>query len=201
MNAKNSGYKHLVWTEVSRERVFKTPIFDVCSVKRKSAGGKTAAFTLLECGDWVNIIPVLKNDAGTDCVLMVRQYRQGNEALTLEFPGGLVDHGENPRAAALRELLEETGYEAANVFFAGQISPNPAFMANRCHTFIATGLHKTSAQNLDENELVDYELVPVSRLEEDMGKGAYDHAIMVVAFFWYEKWKKQEITETDRTQH
>jgi 8-oxo-dGTP pyrophosphatase MutT (NUDIX family) len=189
MNAKDS-YAHLTWTEVSRERVLKTPIFNVCTVRRESAAKKNAAFTLLECGDWVNIIPLLKNEAGEDCFLMVRQYRQGSEALTLEFPGGLVDLGESPREAAERELREETGYEAETVFLAGEVNPNPAFMANRCSTFIAAGLRKTMAQDLDENELVDYELVPAAELEKNMGAGVYNHAIMVVAYFWYQKWKK-----------
>ena len=188
MNTKD--YSHLAWTEGSRERVFHTPIFDVYKAQRTSVEGKTAAFTLLECGNWVNIIPILKNPAGEECFLMVRQYRQGSGAITLEFPGGLVDAGEGAREAALRELQEETGYEAGDVFLAGESSPNPAFMANRCFTFIAQDLRKTAAQNLDENELVEYELIPVRELEKNMGRGVYDHAIMVVAYFWYERWKK-----------
>jgi len=188
MNTKD--FSHLEWTDNSRERMFHTPIFDVYTVKRFSAAGKAASFTLLECGDWVNIIPILKNSSGEDCFLMVRQYRQGSRSLTLEFPGGLIDKGENAEKAALRELQEETGYTADSVFFAGEISPNPAFMANRSITFIAQGLHKIAAQNLDENELVEYELIPAAELEMNMGRDVFNHAIMVVAYFWYTQWKR-----------
>ena len=44
-------------------------------------------------------------------LLLIRQYRPPADALLLEFPAGLIDEGESPEAAAVRELREETGYE------------------------------------------------------------------------------------------
>ena len=182
--------EHLEWKEISREKVCATPIFDVYKTVRKSAEGKNAAFTFIECGDWVNVVPLVKNEKGEDCFLMVRQYRQGSKSITLEFPGGLVDSGESAEQAGRRELREETGCEAGTFIFAGKINPNPAFMVNSCSTFIACDLRKITEQDLDENEIVDCELIPVSELERDMGTGIHIHAIMVAALFWYQKWKK-----------
>src|SRR5438105_3720111 len=45
-----------------------------------------------------------------DDVVLVREFRPGVEAELLELPGGVVDAGEDPLAAACRELVEETGY-------------------------------------------------------------------------------------------
>ena len=66
-------------------------------------------FFVLNCPDFVNVI-ALTNDGL--CVL-VEQWRHGSQELTLEIPGGLVDAGESAETAARRELLEETGFEAA----------------------------------------------------------------------------------------
>lgn len=190
---KNVAYEHLEWKELSRTRVFETPIFDLYKVEREASSGKRGSFVVIDSPDWVNVVSVVKDAEGRDCFLMVRQYRQGSRALTLEFPGGLIDPGETPEAAAARELREETGHTAERLIHAGRISPNPAIMTNWCHTFIAADLTRTDEQDLDENEIVDYELVPVAELEREMGRGIHVHAIMVVALFWYEKWKRGEL--------
>ncbi len=185
-------HDHLTWTEVSREKVYETPIFDLYKIERRASSGKLGTFVVVDSPDWVNVVAVVKNGEGRDCFLMVRQYRQGGRCLTLEFPGGLIDPGEDPARAAARELREETGYEAGSLIYAGRINPNPAIMSNWCSTFIARGVRKAFDQDLDENEIVDCELVPVEDLERDMGTGVHTHAIMVVALFWYEKWKRGE---------
>jgi ADP-ribose pyrophosphatase len=61
--------------------------------------------TRTECTDWVNSIPVTLGDE----VVLVRQFRFGVWANTLEIPGGMVDAGEDPADAEVRELEEETG--------------------------------------------------------------------------------------------
>ncbi|MFQ3621393.1 MAG: NUDIX hydrolase [Spirochaetales bacterium] len=186
----SSQHAHLIWKELSRKVVFPTHIFQLVEVQRVNQEGKQGTFYLIQSPDWVNVIPILQNEQGQECFLMVRQYRQGSNSLTLEFPGGLIDPGETPLEAAVRELREETGYEAESIEFLGKIQPNPAIMTNWCSTFLARGLRKTCEQDLDEHELVDYELIPLEELEQNMGTGIHIHAIMVVALFWYQRWKK-----------
>ncbi|MCU0586279.1 MAG: NUDIX hydrolase [Desulfobacterales bacterium] len=70
-------------------------------------------------------------------VVLIRQYRHGTREVTLEIPGGILEAGDTPSAAARRELGEETGYAAAEMISLGCVHPNPAFLENRCHTFLA----------------------------------------------------------------
>jgi 8-oxo-dGTP pyrophosphatase MutT (NUDIX family) len=66
-------------------------------------------------------------------VVLIRQLRQGSQAVTLEIPGGLVDPGETPTQAGARELREETGYLTRELVHMGQVNPNPALYNNICH--------------------------------------------------------------------
>lgn len=52
---------------------------------------------------------------------LVRQFRPAVEADVLELPSGAIDDGESPEEAARRELLEETGCEARELVFLGQL--------------------------------------------------------------------------------
>ncbi len=66
---------------------------------------------------------------------IVRQYRPAIEAFAWELPAGTVDPGETAEQAAIRELLEETGYPARAVRALGTFAPCLGRLANKVHSF------------------------------------------------------------------
>ncbi|MFP4644527.1 MAG: NUDIX hydrolase [Spirochaetales bacterium] len=188
----HNGFEHLGWHETAREPICETKIFDVVHSTRESSDGRTSRFALVDCPDWVNIVAVTRNSEGRECFILVRQYRPGGEVTTLEFPGGLVDTGEQPVQAAARELEEETGYRARWLEKIGETNPNPAFMTNNVHTFVAHDVaHVTTDRDLDDNEIVDVELVPVERLHNQQEPAFLAHGVVIVALYWYEHYLKR----------
>ncbi len=183
---------HLQWTELSREEIRDAHIFRLMEAERVSTDGRRHRFAYLDTPDWANVIAPITREDGVNCFVMVRQFRQGGGFVTLEFPGGVVDSGEDPKLAALRELEEETGYTAAGAELLGTVNPNPAFMNNRAFTYLATGVTMNSAQSLDQNEIVDAELVPISELLAGTRRDFLNHAIMVAALFWYRLWLENQ---------
>ena len=123
---------------------------------------------------------------------MVRQYRHGSDSVTIEFPAGTVDHGEEPKAAALRELLEETGCRPLkDIVELGSVSPNPAFMNNRVWFFFVEGVENISGQSLDTNEQLDMMAIPVEEVIRSMGTGVYDNGIMLIAQAFFLRYAEQ----------
>lgn len=126
-----------------------TAIFDVVESPEVEAGFCPVK---VKSKDWVTII-VRKNGQ----FLIESQVRYGTMTEVHEFPCGIVEEGEEPSAAACRELKEETGIEVSkdDMHFLGKVSPNPAFMTNMMHYFFVD-LDKTSytegKQSLDTHE-------------------------------------------------
>src|SRR5688500_9405104 len=87
---------------------------------------------VFEVPDWCNVIA----ETETGEIIMVWQHRFGTDELSLEIPCGVVDEGEEPLAAARRELREETGYEAESLELLCAFAPNPALQNNKCWTFL-----------------------------------------------------------------
>ena len=140
--------------------------------------GRVHGRVVIDCVDWVNIIPVtLEND-----VVLIRQFRTGVWENTLEIPGGMVDEGEEPLAAAVRELEEETGYVPGRVVPLGWTHPNPAIQHNRCFSFLALGCEKTSVQAQDSGEDILVELHPRKDIYRLLREGQITHALVVAAF-------------------
>jgi 8-oxo-dGTP pyrophosphatase MutT (NUDIX family) len=148
--------------------------------QRLAAGaGEEREALVLAAPDWVNVIPLLPDGR----VVMVRQWRFGIAAPTLEIPGGIVDPGETPAFAAERELREETGYRTAALRQLGEVTPNPAILANRCATFLATGLERVGVPQSDLDEELTVELVPLDEVPLRVRRGEIHHALVIAAFY------------------
>ena len=172
------------WEQLERETVYRARIFDVVQqTSRSPRSGASHQFSLIQSCDWVNIIPI--TEAGE--VIFVRQFRHGIEDFTLEIPGGMMDPDDSSaRAAALRELVEETGYRADDVISLGSIDPNPAIQGNRCHTFLARGVVLSAKPQLDSTEDCEVVRIPLSDVPQLIREGTITHALVVVAFYWLE---------------
>ena len=176
---------HLHWTERSRELLARCGIFDVYRSRRVASDGREGEFHVLEAPDWVNVVPVERDGVRGPCFLMVRQHRHGADQVTTEFPAGLVEPGEDPREAAARELIEETGRRAGRLTAIGRVAPNPAFMTNWCTTFLAEDLEPAPGAGLDGLELLETRLVPVREILARAGTGEYVNSLVVVGLAWF----------------
>ena len=76
------------WEKLGDEILTQHLVFDVrCSRQRSPRTGVEVPFFLIDTANWVNIVPVTADGE----VVFVRQWRQGNERVSLELPGGLID--------------------------------------------------------------------------------------------------------------
>jgi ADP-ribose pyrophosphatase len=96
-------------------------------------------------------------------VILHRSYRHGARRVCLGFPGGHITLGEAPLAAARRELLEETGHEAAHWEALGSYITNANHRCQISHFFRATGCQYVTAP--DSGDLEDAETILLSRSE------------------------------------
>jgi 8-oxo-dGTP pyrophosphatase MutT (NUDIX family) len=147
--------------------------------KCELSNGNLLDATIFEFRTWANIVALTKNGE----VVLVKQYRHGVCDVLLEFPGGVVEDGEDPMDGAKRELLEETGYTSSNLIQVARLYPNPALQTNTLYCFLALNAENVGGQNLDAGEDIEVELVPLDQLIDMAKRGELPHALMTAVLF------------------
>jgi 8-oxo-dGTP pyrophosphatase MutT (NUDIX family) len=141
--------------------------------------GKTFEPMVFEFRRWANVFAITPNRE----VVLIKQYRHGVRKIIWEFPGGIVEDGEEPLAGAKRELLEETGYSAPAFIEVGQVYPNPASQTNTLFCYLAQDAEKIQGQHLDEAEEIEVHLIPLEEVIAMAKRGDLSSAMQVAVLF------------------
>lgn len=166
------------WVTLDTEVLGSYPIFELSRSRQQSPlSGREHYFLRLDCPHWVNIIAV--TDRGE--MVLVEQYRHGTDEMTLEIPGGAVDPGEDAATCAARELEEETGYRAGELVEIGRVDPNPAFLANRCWTYLALDCSDDGEIRPDPSEEIEVRLEPLADFGRLIDDGSITHSLVIAA--------------------
>jgi len=104
-------------------------------------------------------------------VIVARQFRPGPERVMEDIPGGLVEPGEEPQAAMLRELAEETGYKAGSSKYLGMVYKD-AYHNASWHYYLALDCEENGAgQQLDDAEKVEVVRIDIATFLKNAFEG------------------------------
>lgn len=130
----------------------------------------------------VVVLPVFDDNT----VLLERQFRYPLQQVFIEFPAGKIDPDEDPMDCAKRELLEETGYTAADWQFVCTIHNAIAYSDEHLDIFLARGLTEGERQ-LDEGEFLETFRASVPEMLEWVREGKISDVKTVIGAFWLDK--------------
>lgn len=144
---------------------------------RNPRNGAEERMVILEGRDSANVVALTPDNQ----VLLIRQYRFGIGADTLELPGGLMEAGEELHVGVARELLEETGHTGEVWEYLGKVPSNPVFMDSFIHHWVARHVQYSKAPALDDGEAVELVFLPLEKVLDMLLAGAFEHPHTVTA--------------------
>ena len=151
---------------IKREIMYDGVKLNFCRDTLLTPDGREIFFDHIEHPGAAAVLPV--TDDGK--IVMVSQYRNAVERVTLEIPAGGREPGEDLYEVAKRELEEETGFKSDNLEYLMSVNTEIAFCDEVIEVYVAKDL-KSSHQNLDEDEYVDVSFWDLDELIEKIYAG------------------------------
>ena len=180
------------WEKRGERLLATTRVFDVRSVQfHHPVRAVEREFVVIAAPDWCNVIALTPDGR----LVLVRQFRYGVNDFSLEIPGGMVDPGEDPVQAGVRELREETGFVGTNARLLASVHPNPAIQSNRCHVVLVENVAPSVEQAWDHDEEIEVLTAAVDDVLAWARAGKITHSLVVCGLMHFEPlWRARHLT-------
>lgn len=175
---------HLREDPLESVQVYRGRFLDVRRDRVRLPDGSTADREYVVHPGAVMIVPLLPDGR----LLVERQWRHPMGRAMLEFPAGKLEPGEPVLDCAIRELIEETGYRAAEWARAGLMNNAIAYSDEAIEVWFARGL-VAGARQLDSGEFLDVGSLPIEELERLAQSGEVTDAKTLFGLLWLQNWR------------
>ena len=176
------------WEKLSDTTVAQTRVLDLHRTRfRHPVRAVERDFVVIRPPDWVNVLALTPDGR----LVLVKQFRFGIDEFSLEIPGGMIETGEDPVVAGVRELREETGFAGKSARLLGSVHPNPAIQSNRCFFVLVEQAVAASELEWDADEEIEITSQPVDEVLALARSGGITHGLVLDALFHFEPlWQK-----------
>lgn len=145
------------WRIIARKTYVHSPFRRLDDIVFELPEGQHETYSLNIVGKVVVVLALTPENE----VVLAQQFRPGPNLVLDELPGGAMDDGEQPEAAARRELLEETGYAATDLIPLGRMH-DCAYSEVERWAFLARGCVRIQDQTLDATEDIAVVVKPLT---------------------------------------
>jgi ADP-ribose pyrophosphatase len=189
--AKKTSSKNPEVEVISSKLSYEGPLFNVYTDEILEKGRKVMRDVVRHNGSVVVLAIDDRKSKRDPLIVMERQYRHAAREYLLEVPAGKMEEGEDALAGAKRELLEETGFQAARWRKMVRYFASPGFLGEFMQVFIAEGLTIGEAQP-EYDEQLEIEMIPLSKLLAMIEAGKVHDGKTLISVMLYDRLRQRE---------